>query len=316
MSKRTAWGILFPGQGSQYVGMGKGLAERYAAAAETFREADEILELPLSRIAWEGPEEELIQTKNAQPAILVHSVAVLRALAEGAPAAAVAAGHSLGEFSAHVAQGTLSFPEALRAVRLRGELMFQAGEARPGTMAAILGLDDEVVEALCEEVSQEDSVCVPANLNAPGQVVVSGDLSAVSRARDRAKGEGARKVIPLTVSGAFHSPLMKPAEDGLRSFLEGVEFADPKVPVISNVTGRSVRSGSEARELLIRQLTAPVRWRASVEAMLEQGAQSFVEVGPGRVLCGLNRRNARGWDCQTLGEADEVETWLQDGAAH
>lgn len=294
--------------------MGRELAEAFPRARRTFEEADDVLELDLTRIAWEGPEDELVETRNAQPAILVHSVAVFRVLEDELDAVAVAAGHSLGEFSAHVAAGTLIFSDALRAVRRRGELMHEAGEARPGTMAAVLGLDDEQVGEACASVEEEEGVgrCVPANFNSPRQVVISGDVEAVERAMDRMKEKGARRAIRLAVSGAFHSPLMEPAEEGLRAELQSLDFGDPRFPVVSNVTAEPVTEGEEAREILVRQLTSPVRWAASVTRMLDQGVDLFVELGPGSVLCGLNRRNARGVDCVSVGAPGEIDAFRSD----
>jgi [acyl-carrier-protein] S-malonyltransferase len=286
--------LLFPGQGSQFVGMGHDLADAFPLALETFEEADELLGTPLSRLMWEGPEEELVLTRNAQPAILVHSVAVLRVVRGELGPVSLAAGHSLGEFSAWVAAGTLSFADALRAVRFRGERMFAAGEARPGTMAAILGMEDAAADALCRDASRgESDLVVSANFNAPGQVVVSGDVTAVTRLMELARDAGAKKVVPLSVSGAFHSPLMEPAREELHRHLEGVDFHPPDFPVVSNVTANAVHAPQEARDLLVRQLTSPVRWAASVTTMVEAGVDRFVELGPGSVLTGLNRRNAR-----------------------
>lgn len=294
--------LLCPGQGSQHVGMGRALAERFPEAASVFARADEILGFPLARLCWEGPEAELTLTKNAQPAILVHTVAVHAVVAARLRDVALAAGHSLGEFSAHVLAGTLIFEDALAVVRLRGELMYRAGEARPGSMAAILGLEDADAEALCRACSGADGVCVAANYNAPGQVVISGDEAAVRRAVEAAPAAGARRAVPLNVSGAFHSPLMVTAEEGLRSRLLATRFRDPRFPVVSNVTARPVTSGAEARELLIRQLTSPVRWAASVRTMVELGADRFVELGPGSVLCGLARRIVPDVPCTSLGD--------------
>lgn len=300
-------GLLFPGQGSQQVGMGRELAQAFPEARRTFEEADDVLGLGLSRIAWEGPDDELVLTKNAQPAILAHSVAVLRVLGDRLPPAAMAAGHSLGEFSAHVAAGTLDFADALRAVRTRGELMFEAGEARPGTMAAVLGMDDEDVGDVCARVPADVGRCVPANFNSPGQVVVSGDTDGVRRGMELAREAGARRVVELEVSGAFHSPLMEPAEEGLRRALESLNFRDPEFPVISNVTAEPVEGGEEARDLLVRQLTSPVRWSASIRRMTDGGVERFVELGPGRVLCGLCRRIARAVPCASVGRPGDIE---------
>jgi [acyl-carrier-protein] S-malonyltransferase len=285
--------------------MGRELAEAFPVARSVFEEADDVLGAPLSRIMWDGPEDELTETRNAQPAILAHSFAVHRVIASELGAVGFAAGHSLGEFSAHVAAGTLAFRDALEAVRLRGELMFAAGQARPGTMAAILGLEDALLEQACAAV--ESGICVPANFNSDGQIVISGDRTGVDEGMRRAKEAGAKKVAELKVSGAFHSPLMEPAAEGLRQKLAGVAFADPTFPVVSNVTGEPVRSGTDARRLLVRQLTAPVRWAASVARMVELGASRFLELGPGSVLCGLNKRNARGLPCASIALPADVE---------
>ena len=297
--------LLFPGQGSQHVGMGRELAEAFSEARAVFDEADEVLGFELSRLMWEGPEDELTETHNAQPAILAHSVAAWGVARHRMGRAAFAAGHSLGEFSAHVAAGTLFYRDALQAVRLRGELMFAAGEARPGTMAAILGLSDREVESVCARV--ESGVCVPANFNSDGQVVISGERAGVEEGMTRAKEAGARRAVELNVSGAFHSPLMEPAEDGLRRRLEASELRDPTIPVVANVTAEPVGEGGEARRLLVRQLTAPVRWSASVAAMTDAGVDRFVELGPGNVLCGLNRRNARGVPCVSVATPAELD---------
>ena len=303
--------LIFPGQGSQAIGMGRALAESDTRTAAVFATADEVLGFSLSRLMTEGPEDELTATKNAQPAILTHSVAVLKVLEEELGPVAFAAGHSLGEFSAHVAAGTFRFEDALAVVRLRGELMFRAGQERPGTMAAILGLSDDEVEAVCEAV--DVGVCVPANFNASGQVVISGDIDGVKQGMKHAQAAGARRVLLLNVSGAFHSSLMAPAADGLRDKLESIDFQDPAYPVFSNVTAKPVTSGSEARNLLVEQLTSPVRWSASVAAMVDAGTDRFLEIGPGSVLRGLNRRIAKGVPCRSIGEPEDLESLL-DGA--
>jgi [acyl-carrier-protein] S-malonyltransferase len=284
--------------------MGWALAKAHPAAARVMAEADEVMGFRLSRQMAEGPESDLTATRNAQPAILTHSVAVLAVVRDRLGPVAMAAGHSLGEFSAHVAAGTLSFRDALEAVRLRGRLMWEAGQARPGTMAAVLGLDDAALEAACASV--DEGVCVPANFNAPGQVVVSGDVAGVERGLALFLRAGAKRVMPLNVSGAFHSPLMEPAARGLQEMLQALEFRDPAYPVVSNVTAAPVTSGAEARELLVEQLTSPVRWAASVSAMVAAGADRFLELGPGSVLCGLNKRNAKRVPCMSLGEPSDV----------
>jgi [acyl-carrier-protein] S-malonyltransferase len=303
-----------PGQGSQVVGMGKDLAEAFPEVRWTFEEADDALSAPLSRLCWEGPEADLTLTVNAQPALLVHSVAVWRLLGERQSDVGVAAGHSLGEFSAYVAAGSLAFADAVRTVRRRGELMLASGTERPGTMAAVLGLDDAVVEAVCRDASDGgDGEVVPANFNAPGQVVVSGDVEAVKRAEEALKAAGARRVIPLNVSGAFHSPLMAVAEQGLREQLESVSLGDPAFPVVSNVTAEAIGGGGEARELLIRQLTSPVRWVASEQAMLARGVQEFWELGAGSVLAGLMKRVDRDVPVRSLGTVREIDDFLGKG---
>jgi [acyl-carrier-protein] S-malonyltransferase len=309
-------GLLFPGQGSQFVGMGKDLADRFPAAREIFQRADEALGFSLSSVCWEGPEEELVRTRNAQPAILVHSVAVWTLLRERGLPVAIAAGHSLGEFSAYVAAGTFEFEDAVRTVRRRGELMFASGETRPGTMAAVLGLEDEALERVCREASAGDAgVVVAANYNAPGQIVISGDVAAVGRATELASAAGARRVIPLNVSGAFHSPLMEVAESGLDAQLRAVTLRHPSFPVVSNVTAAAVTDAEEAKRLLVEQLTSPVRWVASARTMLESGASRFLEVGPGNVLSGLLKRVDRAAEAKALGTADQVESFLSGEVA-
>ena len=302
---------MCPGQGAQKVGMGKDLAERFPAARDTFAAIDEALGVSLSRIMWEGQEEELIRTHNAQPAILAHSAAVLAVAGEQLGTPGASAGHSLGEYTAHVAAASLSVTDAARLVRQRGELMHQAGSKRPGTMAAVLGLETAEVEAACREASANGKVAVPANLNTPEQTVISGDPEAVARAGDGCKARGAKRVVPLKVSGAFHSPLMEPAANGLRAALAGVAFRDPRFPVVANASGQPVRTAADAVRLLVEQLTAPVRWVECMRAAaaLAPGA-TFVEVGPGNVLAGLLKRIVPEAGTVTLGSADEVERFL------
>lgn len=298
--------LLFPGQGSQSVGMGRDLAEAFPAARRTFEEADDALGVSLSGIAWQGPEEELTATLNAQPALLTHSVAVHRVVRDELGDVSFAAGHSLGEFSAYVAAGSLDFADAVRAVRRRGELMHQGGQERPGTMAALIGLDDDVARAVCRDASTQGGVAVPANFNSPGQIVISGDVDAVQRAMEGAREAGARKAIPLNVSGAFHSPLMAVAEQGLRAFLEDIEFAAPAFPVVSNVTAEPVEDPVDARRLLVEQLTSPVRWTESMQNLIDRRVERFYELGPGSVLTGLLRRIDRSAVCTALGSAGDV----------
>jgi [acyl-carrier-protein] S-malonyltransferase len=300
-------GLLFPGQGSQFVGMGRDLAAAFPEARQLFEEADDVLGFSLSRLAWEGPEDQLTATSNAQPAILVHSVAAFRVVRERLGDIGMAAGHSLGEFSAHVAAGSLTFADGVRTVRRRGELMQRSGDERPGTMAALLGLDDEAVEDVCSQASAERGDCVPANYNSPGQLVISGDVAAVERAMELARAVGARRVVRLNVSGAFHSPLMQVAEQGLRAQLDGVAFDAPRFPVVSNVSAQPVTDAGEARDLLVRQLTAPVRWAASMRTMVDAGMERFFEVGPGNVLSGLLRRIERSAEARTVGTPAEIE---------
>ena len=303
---------MCPGQGAQRVGMGKDLAERFPAARETFQRIDTALGVPLSRIMWEGPETELTLTHNTQPAILAHSAAVW-AVVRGklADTMRAAAGHSLGEYSAYVATGALAAEEAARLVRRRGELMYEAGTHRPGAMAAVLGLATEAVEAACREASTAEEVAVAANLNAPDQTVLSGDPAAVERAGAGCKARGAKRVIGLKVSGAFHSPLMQPAVAGLEQALASAAFRNPAVPVIAKATATAARTSADARRLLAEQLTAPVRWVACMQqaAALVPGA-TFVELGPGNVLSGLLKRIVPGAATLALGTADEVEGFL------
>ena len=299
-------GLLFPGQGSQYVGMGQDLFDAHPAARETFEEADAVLGFALSRLCFEGPASDLVLTHNAQPAILTHSVAVHRCLAGTFGPVAMAAGHSLGEFSAYVAAGSMSLADGLRTVRRRGELMLACGESRRGTMAAIIGLSEEATEAVCDGVSTHDSVCVAANYNAPGQTVISGDVAAVNRAMEAARAAGAKRAIALDVSGAFHSPLMELAEPGLADQLASVEFRAPVFPVVSNVTASPVTAVTQALDLLRRQLTSPVRWADCMRRMREHGVVSFLELGPGNVLTGLLRRIDREAECRAIGSAADI----------
>ncbi len=287
--------FLFPGQGSQKVGMGKSWADAFPAAAAVFAEADDVLQLPLAKLCWEGPAEELQLTANQQPAILTVSVAMLRVLEMHGIQPVLVAGHSLGEYSALVAAHVLDLADALRLVRRRGELMQEAVPVGEGAMAAVLGLPAAEVAAVAAEVSIATEVCAVANYNSPEQTVIAGHRSAVERAVPLLQQRGARRALLLPVSAPFHSPLMRPAREGLAPLLRATDFRDPRVPVVSNVDARPVTTGEAAREALVRQIDSPVRWVESVEWMSgEGGVTRFLEVGPGNVLCGLVKRIAGG----------------------
>lgn len=285
--------FIFPGQGSQKVGMGKALAEAFPFCRETFQEADDALGAPLSRIIFEGPEDTLTLTEHTQPAILTMSVAVQRLLHARGLDPAIVAGHSLGEYSAHVAAGTFAFADAVRIVRNRGRYMQEAVPVGHGAMAAILGLDEAQVAQACAEAA-EGEVVSPANLNAPGQVVIAGTAAAVKRAAERARALGAKRAIPLAVSAPFHCALMKPAEERLAPELRALAAADPRVPVVANVDAEPKRDAASAIEALVRQVSAPVRWEAVVRRLASEGVRAYVEVGPGTVLSGLVKKIDRG----------------------
>jgi [acyl-carrier-protein] S-malonyltransferase len=286
MSTKIAF--LFPGQGSQAVGMGRELAARFPVAAETFAEADAALGFPLSQLCFEGPEEDLRLTENTQPAIMAVSVAAARVLAHHGIAPALAAGHSLGEWSAHVVAGTLSFGDALRAVKARGAAMQKAVPAGEGAMAAILQLDAAQVAEACEEAARETGLVVQAaNLNSPNQTVISGALAAVEKAAALSKAKGARRAVMLPVSAPFHCALMQPAQEEVARVLARLAVHDPRIPVAVNVSGSLVTTADAARDALVRQVTGAVRWVDCMQALKGAGANLFIEVGPGKVLCGL-----------------------------
>jgi len=292
--------FIFPGQGSQYAGMGKDLAEKFPAARQVFEEADAALGFALSEICFNGPAAQLQLTENTQPAILVTSVAALRAMeSAGVAAPDFVAGHSLGEYSALVAAGSLSLPDAVRTVRGRGRYMQEAVPVGTGAMAAILGADINVVVTACEEASQ-GQVCSAANFNSPGQVVIAGDSDAIDRAIVLVKERGAKRAVKLKVSAPFHCALMEPAQERLGADLQKISFQDLQAPLVTNVDASVVRSGGEAREALIRQVTRPVRWLESVEFLTGHGVQSFVEIGPGKVLSGLVRQIDRNLSCVNI----------------
>ena len=303
--------LLFPGQGAQKVGMGRDLAAAFPAARETFEAVDAALDQPLTPVMWEGPEDRLQRTEYAQPAVLAHSAAVLAAIESRVGAVGAAAGHSLGEYSAYVAAGALSAVEGAKLVRLRGQLMGDVGAQRAGAMSAVLGLATAEVERACRQESSSGEVVVAANLNAPDQTVISGDPAAVQRAGQACKTAGAKRVIPLKVSGAFHSPLMAPATAGLRAALNAASFGELRFPVVANASAEAVRRTVDARRLLTEQLTAPVRWVECVEQLDALAPEArYLELGPGNVLSGLLKRILPETNCQSLGTAAEVERFL------
>ena len=306
--------FLFPGQGSQSVGMGKALAERYPEARLAFEEADQVLGFSLSSLCFAGPEEELTRTENTQPALLATSVAACRVLEAKGTRASAAAGHSAGEYAAHVSAGSISFADGLRLIRARGEAMASAGRERPGTMAAVLGLSAEQVADVLRAVSAPNDLAA-ANYNSPGQVVLSGTEEAVARGGEEAKRAGAKKVIPLKVSAAFHSPLMESASRTLGDALDQVAIARARFPVYANTTAMPVQEPNEIRDTLKRQLLAPVLWEQTVRALLQAGFRRFVEVGNGKVLRGLVKSVDR--DAVLLGseDPDQLEATAAEGAA-
>ena len=281
--------FVFPGQGAQKVGMGRSLASSFSVCHETFAEADEALGESLSTLCFEGPADQLMLTEHTQPAILAMSIAVTRLASSRGIRAQFAAGHSLGEYSAHVAAGTLSFADALRTVKRRGRYMQEAVPVGAGAMAAILGLDLEGVAKACAEAA-EGQIVTPANLNAPGQIVIAGHTAAVARASERAKALGAKRAIPLAVSAPFHCALMKPAEDRLAPELRSLASNDPLFPVIANVDAEPKRTAADSIEALVRQVSSPVRWEEVVRRLIAEGATTFVELGPGSVLAGLIKK--------------------------
>ena len=281
--------FLFPGQGSQAGGMGKNLAEQFPLARRTFEEADDALGMKLSQLCWEGPEDQLRLTEITQPAILTVSVAAWRVLNEKGVKPNFVAGHSLGEYSAHVAAGTISFADAVRTVRNRGKYMQEAVPVGTGSMAAILGMSFEDVVKVCADAAQRE-VCEPANINSPEQIVISGHAAAVERGAKLADERGAKRAKVLPVSAPFHCSLMQPAQDRLAADLQKLNFSQPQSPVVCNVDAREIADGASAREALVRQVTGSVKWSESMQLLIGKGVQTFIEVGPGKVLCGLMRQ--------------------------
>ena len=319
--------FLFPGQGSQSVGMGKDLYENFPTARAIFEEADEALGFPLSKLIFEGPEDQLKLTEHTQPAILTVSVAAARLLAERGMTPAFSAGHSLGEYSAHVAAGTLSFADAVRTVRNRGRYMQEAVPPAEGAMAAILGMPADLINDICAQVSDDltplptpditspaaqafspnSAVVSPANLNSPDQTVISGAVAAVQRVADLCKQAGAKRTVMLAVSAPFHCALMQPAQEALTADLEALVFNDPQYPIACNVDARLITRRAEARDCLIRQVTGPVRWVECIQLLIAQGVTQFVEVGPGKVLSGLMRQIDRSQSMLNVEDSASIE---------
>ena len=277
---------IFPGQGAQFSGMGQDLYEKYPVAQELFEQANEILGFSITDVMFQGSAEDLRETKVTQPAIFLHSVILSKVLGKAFKPDMVA-GHSLGEFSALVANGALKFDDGLRLVSQRAQAMQEACEKQPGTMAAVLSLDDAIVESICKEI---DGVVVPANYNCPGQLVISGEVTAIHSACEKLKAAGARRALVLPVGGAFHSPLMEPAREKLAAAIENTSFSEPSCPIYQNVNAAAISNAAEIQKNLIAQLTSPVRWTQSVQNMVADGATNFVEVGPGKVLQGLVKK--------------------------
>lgn len=303
--------FLFPGQGSQSVGMGRELQQRSSVARATFEEADQVLGLSLSRLCFDGPEDQLKLTEYTQPAILTVAVAALRVLAEEGVTCEAAAGHSLGEYAAHVAAGTFSFADAVRAVRNRGRYMQAAVPVGVGAMAAVLGMPATDVVGACADAARElGEVVAAANMNSPEQTVISGTAAAVERGAALCRERGAKRTVMLPVSAPFHCGLMQPAQDRLAEDLQAIQFSDPKFPVASNVDARWVKTAAAARDCLVRQVTGAVRWVECERALIEGGTTHFVEVGPGKVLCGLMRQLDRSRTCLNVEDISGVDKTL------
>jgi [acyl-carrier-protein] S-malonyltransferase len=302
--------FLFPGQGSQSVGMGKDLAEKFPTAKQTFEEADNALGFKISQLCFEGPDDQLRLTENTQPAILTVSVAAWRLLGQNGIKPALAAGHSLGEYSAHVAAGTISFADAVRAVRNRGRYMQEAVPVGTGSMAAILGMSPENVAKVCADAAQ-GGVCEAANINSPEQIVISGHAAAIERAVKLAEERGAKRAKVLPVSAPFHCSLMKPAQDRLATDLKSLNFSAPKFPVVCNVDATPTETADAVRDALIRQVTGSVRWVESMRLMIAQGVQTLIEIGPGKVLCGLMRQIDRSKRCLNLEDEASLKKTLE-----
>ena len=304
MADLTKTAYVFPGQGSQWVGMGRDLGDNFASAKVVFDRADEVLGFPLSRLCFEGPEDELRQTSNAQPAILAVSYACLEAAREvnpDLPSPVFVAGHSLGEYTALAVAGVLDLATAVYLARERGRLMHEAGLSRPGSMAAVMGFDETLLAEVCRETGT-----YIVNINCPGQLVISGDRENMAQAMDLAKDKGAPRVIPLLVSGAFHTPLMQPAVDGMAEIVANLSFHEPVIPIIANTTAQPLTTAEAVKEELIQQLCHCVQWQRSIEYMIDEGVSNFIEIGPGKVLTGLIKRINKEVKTVNLGDAQAI----------
>ena len=302
--------FVFPGQGSQFVGMGKDFYDHVSSARKLLDEANEVLGCDLTSICFNGPEETLKLTENTQPALLVHSTMALKILRENGIDSVLAAGHSLGEFSALVSAGALQFKDAVRLVRLRGQFMQEAVPVGVGSMAAIIGLEIDTLQQLCDQISEDSCIVQPANLNSPVQIVIAGHKEAVEQVSEKALKAGAKKAVLLPVSAPFHSALMKPAEIKLQKELEQIEFYDLSYPVITNIEAKPITKGSEARSALVKQVCSPVRWSETMQVLVDQGIETVIELGAGKVLSGLIKRFNRGIKCYQVGDRESLSQTL------
>ena len=302
--------FVFPGQGSQFVGMGKDFYDHVSSARKLLDEANEVLGCDLTSICFNGPEETLKLTENTQPALLVHSTMALKILRGNGIDSVLAAGHSLGEFSALVSAGALQFKDAVRLVRLRGQFMQEAVPVGVGSMAAIIGLEIDTLQQLCDQISEDSCIVQPANLNSPVQIVIAGHKEAVEQVSEKALKAGAKKAVLLPVSAPFHSALMKPAEIKLQKELEQTEFYDLSYPVITNIEAKPITKGSEARSALVKQVCSPVRWSETMQVLVDQGIETVIELGAGKVLSGLIKRFNRGIKCYQVGDRESLSQTL------
>ncbi|MBU1320370.1 MAG: ACP S-malonyltransferase [candidate division Zixibacteria bacterium] len=303
--------FVFPGQASQYVGMARDLHDASLDVRSLFESASRILDFDLAEACFDGPLEKLTRTEHTQPAVLVHSLAILTMIGDSLPVPAFCAGHSLGEYSAHACAGTLSFEDAIAAVRDRSRLMKSACDSTDGTMAAAIGGDDNSVSRMVKDASKH-GILQPANYNSPGQIAMSGDAAGIQFAHEHHKEYGFKRMLPLKVGGAFHSPLMQFAADRMDGALAGLEFSTPECPVVANVTAEPVDSPESGRELLVKQITAPVKWMQSVQKMCDLGVTRFVEIGPGKVLTGLIKKIAPDVETANIDTLEDVELLLQE----